>query len=125
MYLFLDFFFLIAHTALVLFAVTGWIFKRTRRFHLPLILLTWISWVGLGFFYGFGYCPCTDWHWQIKRALGEGPLPNSYIKYLLDRLTGLDWDAFVVDLATVGFALTALVGSIWCNWRDRQASEVE
>ena len=119
MYAFLDLLFFVAHTALVLFNLTGWIFNRTRRIHLPVIALTWLSWIGLGFFYGFGYCPCTDWHWQIKRKLGEAHWPNSYIKYYLDRLTGLDWDPFVVDLATVLCALAALIASLWCNWRRR------
>ena len=33
--------------------------------------------VGLGAVYGWGYCPCTDWHWDVKRRLGETGLPRS------------------------------------------------
>ena len=118
MYAFLDIFFLIFHAALIGFNVTGWIWKKTRRLHLAVISLTLFSWVGLGVFYGFGYCPCTDWHWQVKRALGETGLPASYVKYYLDALTGLDWDPLLVDPAVGVIGLAAFGASVWLNWRD-------
>lgn len=114
----LDAFFLIFHSSLVLFNLTGWIWKRTRRLHLLVISLTVLSWFGLGLFYGWGYCPCTDWHWQVKRALGETNLPNSYVKYYLDRLSGLSWDPLVVDVAVLVSGVGALVVSVWLNVRD-------
>ena len=119
MYALLDIFFLIFHTLLIVFSVTGWIWKKTRRIHLAVMTLICFSWVGLGFFYGFGYCPFTDWHWQVKRALGETGLPASYIKYYLDRLTRFDWDPSTVDLSVAVIGLTALVVSAWLNWKDR------
>ncbi|MGH8453683.1 MAG: DUF2784 domain-containing protein [Nevskiales bacterium] len=121
MYTFLDGFFVALHTGLVLFNLTGWIWKRTRRPHLAVISLTILSWFGLGAFFGWGYCPCTDWHWRIKRALGETGLPDSYIKYYLDRLTGIDWNPFVVDMATLVLGLTVLALSCALNWRDYRA----
>lgn len=125
MYPFLDYFLLVTHSVLVLFALTGWIWARTRRLHLAAIVLIWVSWVGLGFYYGFGYCVCTDWHWQVKRRLGETHLPNSYIKYYLDRLTGLDSDRLAVDGLVVGCAAAALGLSLWLNGRDwRRARSV-
>ena len=87
MYAFLDYFFVTFHTGLVLFDLTGWAWKRTRRIHLIVMGLTIVSWFGLGLFYGWGYCPCTDWHWAVKVKLGETNLPNSYVKYYVDRLT--------------------------------------
>ena len=118
MYTFLDVFFLVFHTALIGFNLTGWIWKKTRRLHLGVISLTIFSWVGLGFFYGFGYCPCTDWHWQVKRALGETGLPASYVKYYLDALTGWDWDPLLVDPAVGVIGLVAFGLSVWLNVRD-------
>lgn len=115
---FLDVLFLVLHSGLVLFNLTGWIWRCTRRWHLVVIGLTVISWFGLGVFYGWGYCPCTDWHWQVKRALGETSLPNSYIKYYLDRTSGLDWDPPVVDGLVLVLGLGALAISIWLNVRD-------
>jgi len=120
MYAVLDIAFLVFHTALIGFNITGWIWKKTRRLHLAVISLTILSWIGLGFFYGFGYCPCTDWHWQVKRALGETDLPASYVKYYLDALTGLDWDPSLVDPAVGAFGLAAFALSIWLNWRDQR-----
>ena len=114
----LDVLFLVLHSGLVLFNLTGWIWRRTRRWHLVVIGLTVLSWFGLGLFYGWGYCPCTDWHWQVKRALGETGLPNSYIKYYLDRTSGLDWDPPVVDGLVLVCGLGALAISVVLNVRD-------
>ena len=127
MYPFLDISFLLFHSALIGFNVTGWIWKKTRRVHLAVMSLTCFSWCGLGFFYGFGYCPCTDWHWQVKRALGETGLPASYFKYYLDGLTGLDWDPSLVDLSVAVIGLAALGASIGLNgrdWRRSRSAEV-
>ncbi|MFP4280077.1 MAG: DUF2784 domain-containing protein [Halochromatium sp.] len=106
------------HAALVLFILTGWVWQRTRRLHLLVVVLTLASWVGLGAWYGLGYCPLTDWHWQVKAALGETGLPASYIKYYADALTGTSWNPMLIDVWVVGLALTALVVSTVLNWRD-------
>lgn len=119
MYALLDYVFVVFHAGLVLFNLLGWAWRRTRRLHLAVISLTLFSWFGLGLVFGWGYCPLTDWHWRVKRALGETGLPASYVKYYLDRLTGSNWDAFAVDAATLGLALAAFVLSCWFNWRDR------
>ncbi len=108
MYLFLDVFFLLLHWLLIVFVLTGWAMKRTRKAHLGLLGLTMLSWLGLGTYYGFGYCPFTDWHWQVKRKLGESELPSSYVKYYLDSATGLNWDGFVVDVSVTAIGLAAL-----------------
>ena len=114
----LDVLFLILHSGLVLFNLTGWIWRRTRRLHLLVIGLTVLSWFGLGLFYGWGYCPCTDWHWDVKRALGETGLPNSYVKYYLDRLSGFSWDPPVVDGVVLVLGIGALGVSVGLNVRD-------
>lgn len=118
MYESLDYGLAAFHAALVLFNLTGWIWAATRRIHLVVVGLTFLSWFGLGALYGWGYCPCTDWHWQVKHALGETDLPYSYVKYYADRLTGLDWDPLVIDAAVLAFGLLALILSLWMNWRD-------
>lgn len=115
-----DILFVAFHTALVVFNVLGWAWRRTRRVHLLTISATLLSWFGLGIAYGWGYCPLTDWHWQVKRALGETGLPASWVKYYLDRLTGLAWNATLVDGLVVGTALAALVLSVGLNLRDRR-----
>jgi hypothetical protein len=69
------------------------------------------SWFGLGLLYGVGYCPSTDWHWRIKRARGETDLPNSYVNYCLDGLTGMNWDPLLIGSIVLLIGLTALAVS--------------
>lgn len=113
---------LLFHGSLVVFNACGWAWRRTRRLHLCTILLTMASWFGLGLVYGWGYCPLTDWHWRIKRALGETGLPASWMKYYLDHMTGLDLDQSLVDAVVVVPATAALALSACLAVRDRQRS---
>ncbi len=108
------------HTVLVGFNLFGWAWRRTRRLHLFTIGATLAFWFGAGVVYGWGYCPLTDWHWQVKRALGETSLPASWIKYHLDAATGIDWSPAFVDAVVIGSALAALVLSVVLNLRDRR-----
>ena len=117
-YRLLDILFVVFHTLLVGFNMLGWAWRRTRRLHLITISVTLLSWFGLGVVYGWGYCPLTDWHWDVKRALGETALPASWMKYYLDLVTGLDWSAALVDAIVIGSALGALVVSVVLNVRD-------
>ena len=114
----LDIFFLVFHASVLVFILIGWIWTRSRRLHLLVIGLTFLSWFGLGIFYGIGYCPSTDWHWRVKTLRGESGLPNSYVKYYLDRLTGLNWDPRLVDSTVLLIGLVALGLSVALNWRD-------
>ncbi|MDE2783027.1 MAG: DUF2784 domain-containing protein [Gemmatimonadota bacterium] len=118
LYLILDVLLVAFHTLLVGFNTLGWAWRRTRRLHLFTISVTLLSWFGLGVIYGWGYCPLTDWHWQVKRALGETHLPASCMKYYLDRITGVDWNAAVVDALVIGAAAGSLVVSAVLNLRD-------
>ena len=116
-----DVLLLVLHGSLVLFNVCGWAWRRTRRLHLCAIVATLGSWFGLGLVYGWGYCPLTDWHWRVKRALGATDLPASWVKYYLDRMTGLAWDPTVVDALLIGSATAALALSACLVYRDRRA----
>jgi len=118
MYALLNIFFIIFHTMLILFNLLGWIWKPTRRWNLAILLLTAFSWFGLGIWYGFGYCPCTHWHWMVRRKLGYTDMPNSYIKFLIQQLTGINLDAAVVDVGTAVLFFLAVVISFYVNFRD-------
>jgi len=111
-----DYFFLVFHTGLIVFNLTGWMWRPLRKWHLACILLTFASWLLLGIWYGLGYCPLTDWHWDILRQRGIRDLPDSYVGYLLERLLGLSMKAELVDGFTVGFAVLALALSIKVNF---------
>lgn len=120
MYRLLDIFFVVFHTSMVFFNLFGWIWKKTRRANLYLLLLTGVSWGGLGLFYGLGYCPLTDWHFRILEKMGISNIPNSYIKYLADRITGMSFNQDIVDSLTLYFYLAALVISLAINYTDRR-----
>lgn len=117
MYQVIDIFFLVFHTFLILFNLFGWIWKKTRKANLFLLVLTGASWAGLGLFYGIGYCPLTDWHFSVLERLGVYNLPNSYIKYLADRITGMSFNQDIVDSLTLYLYLAALVISLAMNFR--------
>jgi len=117
--IFLDNFFILFHTLLAVFNIFGWIWKKTRKLNLLLLALTTFSWFILGIWYGIGYCPLTEWHWQIRWRLGYQDMPYSYIKFLFDTLTGYDFNPLLVDTITgVAFGL-ALVISMILNLRNQ------
>ena len=120
----LDIFLSFLHFALIGFNLFGWIFPTTRKAHLITICATAFSWFGLGIFWGWGYCPITDWEWKVKEKLGETNLPNSFIKYYADKITGKSIDAGLVDDFTLGFFIAAIILAIYFNFfRQKRASQ--
>jgi hypothetical protein len=114
-----DIFFVIFHTSIILFNLFGWIWRKTRKFNLILLLLTGGSWLLLGLIVGtIGYCPLTDWHFSVLEKMGATDLPASYVKYLADRLTGQDFNSSLVDKITLYSFLSALGLSLFFNIRD-------
>ncbi len=115
----LDILFIVFHTSLIVINLFGWIWSKTRKLNLLTLILTGASWVFLGLIYGtLGYCPFTDWHFRILERLGENDLPSSYVKYIADRLTGLDVSSSNVDKVTLYSFIVALMISIILNTRD-------
>jgi len=119
LYRILDILFVVFHTSLTLFNLLGWIWKKTRLANLITLALTGASWLFLGLLVGMlGYCPLTDWHFDILEKLGKTDLPTSYIKYLIDRLTGLDVNQTLVDKVTLYSFIAALAISLFLNIKD-------
>lgn len=109
--------FFVFHTGWIAFNCTGWIWRKTRPWHLLTIVLTALSWFGLGISYGWGYCPCTDWHWQVRARLGYVD-PDSYVQLLVGVLTGLEVPSPWLDgLVLTIFGAAALL-TIVLNIRD-------
>jgi hypothetical protein len=122
MYAFLDTFFFIFHSFIIIFILFGWMWKKTRKANLIILLLTAFSWFILGIWYGFGFCPCTEWHYQVRLKLGLH-MPSSYVKLLLDSITGLNFNAKIIDILTLTFFLLALTASIITNikaWKNKK-----
>ncbi|MGB7295651.1 MAG: DUF2784 domain-containing protein [Candidatus Aminicenantales bacterium] len=116
---FLNKFFFVFHSGMIVFILFGWIWRKTRWANLIVILLTTFSWFVLGIWYGYGYCPSTDWHWRVRSKLGIHDLPESYTKFLVDSFMGGDVSQRVVDIFTLILLLSALAFSLALNIRDR------
>lgn len=113
----LDSFYTLLHLLIIGFNLVGWAWPATRRWHLYGVLLTAASWFLLGIWYGIGYCPITDWQWEVKTRLGEHNLPNSFIKYQLDKLMGIESDPVWIDTITaVSFGVVFFV-ALYLNFR--------
>ena len=118
-YRILDIFFVVLHTSIILFNLTGWVWKKTRKYNLILLIITGSSWLILGLIVGtLGYCPLTDWHFNVLEKLGVTDLPSSYVKYLADRLTGLDFSSSLIDKVTLWAFFAALGLSLFLNIKD-------
>lgn len=115
---FLNIFFFVFHTAIMLFNCTGWIWRKTRRLNLITLLLTSFSWFVLGYWYGWGYCLCTDWHWAVREELGYFDQSRSYVHFLILKLTGVNIDPKLVDQGTVAVFFISLFLSAGLNIRD-------
>ena len=105
MLVFADYAFFFLHTLLIVFNMTGFAWRRMRKIHLVTVALTMFSWFALGAFYGWGYCICTDWHFQVREKLGYIDPETSYIQLLSVKILGLsisrslaDWLAGIVLL---------------------------
>lgn len=125
MYSFLDKFFFVFHSTIIVFILFGWMWRKTRLANLVVILLTAFSWTFLGIWYGFGYCPSTDWHWQVRMKLGYNDMPSSYTKLLIDSLTGMDLSAKFVDILAITFLALALFASVITNVRDWKRKSIK
>lgn len=119
-YSFLNYFFFVFHSCLVLFNTFGWVFRATRKWNLITLSATAFSWFVLGIWFGWGYCFCTDWHWIVRRKLGYADQSSSYVHFLILELTGFNVSPALVDLITVFVFFVSFALSIWLNVRDKK-----
>ena len=103
----IDYFFFLFHGTLLLFNVFGWIVPRWRFANLITLSLTAFSWFVLGIWFGMGYCPFTAWHWKVRHLLGYNDQSNSYIHFLVLRITETNLPENWVDITTVIIFFTA------------------
>lgn len=76
----------------------------------------------MGIWYGFGYCPLTDWHYQVRMKLGHYDMPESYIKFLIQSIFGVDINQGLVDIVAFYILVLALGTSALLNIRDWRKS---
>lgn len=102
----------------MLFNIVGWIWKKTRKIHLATLFLTLFSWTILGIWYGFGYCFCTEWHWQVRAMLGNYPTETGYIQFLVNQLTGLSVSYQLTNDVTIVVMSLIVTASLSLNSID-------
>jgi hypothetical protein len=114
MLFFLHWFLTAFHIVLMLYNVFGGFFRRWWVLHWLTIHLTLFSWLGLGLWYGWGYCVLTDWHWKIREQIGDIPRYGSFLAYLFFDLLGLPpFPETYVDLIAIA-GLT--IGFLQAEW---------
>jgi hypothetical protein len=116
-------FFFVFHICLILLNLFGWLIKRWRKWNLITLTLTAFSWFVLGAFYGLGYCFLTDWHWQIREALGYANPYHSYIQFLITTLLSITVSEKLVNMLTGTLFFLALAMSIITNIRSYHKSK--
>lgn len=102
----------------MIFVIVAWAFKKTRKVHLLSVFLIVFSWVGLGIWFGWGYCFVTDLHWGIKHQLGEVNLPNSYIAYFIEQCLGVTLSDLQINVLSVAVLIAVVILSVILNIRD-------
>lgn len=117
----LDKLFFAFHTIWIAFNLIGWARRETRPIHRITVALTAFSWFVLGAFYGWGYCLCTDWHFRVRRALGERDPESSYVQLLIHHVLGIELSRRTSDRITIAvFACVVAAAAIGYR-RDRRA----
>jgi len=98
---FIDALFTLLHLIIIVFNLFGWIFPATRKAHLICIIITAFCWFVLGIWFGWGYCPLTDWQCDIKEQLGESNLPASFITWFANKITGIRFSDTFINTSTL------------------------
>ena len=113
---FRDILYTIIHLLIIGFNLFGWIWPLTRKAHLITIGVTAASWFILGIWFGWGYCPVTDWQWDVKEKLGERDLPASFITYFANKLTGKDFSDRLVNEVTLIIFVLLIIITVYVNF---------
>lgn len=100
----------VIHLAVIIInCVFGFIPGRCQRLFILTYTTTIVSWLGFGLQYGLGYCFLTDWHWQLKRDMGEHNLPPSYIHYISETWLNLDLSRGAIDMGVAMIFIALLL----------------
>ena len=121
---FLDILYTIIHLLIIGFNLFGWIWPVTRKAHLITIGATAASWFILGIWFGWGYCPVTDWQWDVKEKLGERDLPASFITYFANKLTGKDFSDRLVNEVTLIIFVLLIIITVYVNFFRKPSTRI-
>jgi hypothetical protein len=107
------------HLCTTMTIVFGWIPPATRMINWYLIVATFFSWLGLGVVFGFGFCLFTDIQSRIRRRLGTREPMESFVKDVLDRITGRNLNPVHVEIGTQIVFYFSAAASFYVNFAHR------
>ncbi len=113
---FTDVLLTLLHLIIIAFNLFGWIFPIVRKAHFISISITAFCWFILGIWFGWGYCPITDWQWHIKEKLAETNLPASFITYFANKITGTHFNDSTINILTFVLFILAFMFSVYFNF---------
>lgn len=93
----------------------AWMHKSTRKLHLYILTLTLFSWFIMGYFYGWGYCLLTEWHWDVLQAMGDRPNQNAFVQYFFERIFNLSVSNKFSDNITIAGLIFGVSGALYVN----------
>jgi len=76
----------------------------------------------MGLWHGIGYCVLTDWHWQVRSALGIHDGDQSYIELLIRVLTGWTAPPSLVQTGAGIVFVVCLLSSVVLNVKDARSA---
>ncbi len=81
----------------------------------------------MGYWRGWGYCLCADWHFQIRRSLGIHGGESSYTEMLFNQIPGVTVTRQFADIVTVGSLLLILIATVivWISTPSNRDSSAE
>ncbi len=123
---FVDKAFFVLHALLILFTMVGWASRHTRVVHLFALASVTFSWFVLGWYYDWGYCVCTDWHFQIRSQLGYHDVETSYVQLLASHMFDLSVSRTFADwLAGIVYLLIVIAtAAVWLRaWHTKRPTE--
>ncbi|MEJ2362643.1 MAG: DUF2784 family protein [Gammaproteobacteria bacterium] len=107
------------HICFMLAIVVGWIPQATRMYNWYLIVITLVSWFGLGLVFGFGFCLLTDIQSRIRQRLVAGGTMPSFVTDVLERITGRELNPFHVEVVTQLVFYFSVAASFYANFAYR------
>lgn len=114
--------FYVFHTLLIGFNMFGWIWRRTRVWHLVTMGLTSFSWFVMGAVYGWGYCLCTDWHFEVRERLGYEDTATTYVQLLAETGFGMTMSRQTSDVLAVSIFVLILLATaiVWAREKGKR-----
>ena len=109
----LDSLLFVLHILVIIINLLGWISVKTRWLQFIVINITACSWLGLGYFFGWGYCFLTDWHWDIKKMRGEVIEHSDFFSYYLAKWLGDPGPLWLIQtMVGIIFALVFFISHV-------------